>query len=161
MVVSHHVVAGNWTQKLWKSSLNHWTTSPAPFFISYLAVFYCIQISHFLPNFLAQDSHSLPLILFLRQDLIYPIYPETCDVGNGETNSWSSCLYLSKGKVQVWAIVSCLSFWLLKCHSTSFCWQKNSHSNSCGQHIQFYYIQTSELLSLVSHTNNIDIKRVH
>ena len=29
MVVSHHVVAGNWTRDLWKSSLNHRAISPA------------------------------------------------------------------------------------------------------------------------------------
>jgi hypothetical protein len=32
MVVSHHVVAGNWTQDLWRavSALNCWAISPAP-----------------------------------------------------------------------------------------------------------------------------------
>jgi hypothetical protein len=35
MVVSHHVVAGIWTQDLQKSSrvLNHWAISPAPIFL--------------------------------------------------------------------------------------------------------------------------------
>ena len=34
MVVNQHVVAGNWTQDLWKSSqgFNHWAISPAPIF---------------------------------------------------------------------------------------------------------------------------------
>jgi hypothetical protein len=39
MVVSHHVVAGNWTQDLWKSgrcALSHWAISPA-----LLVFFFC------------------------------------------------------------------------------------------------------------------------
>jgi hypothetical protein len=59
MVVSHHVVAGNWTQDLWKSSsaLNHWANFPAPlswFLLPGPKVFFAIYLVW----------ESLQLILF-------------------------------------------------------------------------------------------------
>ena len=35
MVVSHHEIAGIWTQDLWKSCLTHWAISPAPLLLLY------------------------------------------------------------------------------------------------------------------------------
>jgi hypothetical protein len=55
MAVSHHVVAGNWIQNLWKSSLNHWAISPAP--TSYH--FYCQNWSLLLEPKAFEKSHDI------------------------------------------------------------------------------------------------------
>jgi hypothetical protein len=44
MAVSHHVVAGNWTQDLWKS-FNHWAISSAQPLASYLTLS-SVRLSH-------------------------------------------------------------------------------------------------------------------